>query len=542
MSAATSIVSADATAAGLIAAGPSVAAPTSRGTGGTPTKGKRRVRSTARDRQGLFSDVCGLLDQPLLWDFAASVPAQVEGGPRKLPTIFYPTFAGLVNIVGSASEATATLGDRHGPMWGWLCEQICRFQAIYRPDDEPFDLADLKATTPVTAQNWYDARRTWLAPYFADLDAMFERGAATIARDVGYCAPTSDGVSRARRHATVVGDGKVTREVHARYRVLTEKEESAASGLSKHTHVIDRVTGAVVRAADMASDAHLYTVGDGRVVIGFKQHRWSVRDDRPSSTVFLSVRRDLQRDEAAVAIDALGDICGKLPGVTHAVHDGAIRGTHIRQAAAMGVTMVAPVAAKRQARNGAARVEKRGRTGVISHLDARGVECIHTLDYVGGRVFEVEHDSHGAEVLQPVDDPKIAFSKPRRDGKRRQYLTFKLNCRRDPLDRGEVVSIPDLRFALTSTEGELNVAENIRAIPPGSENYDRIYGWRQTTENDNNQSDASKYLRRARSARPDYSHIYEILLAATQNGRARQTYLGTAPFERTEDPPEALAA
>ena len=107
-------------------------------------------------------------------------------------------------------------------------------------------------------------------------------------------------------------------------------------------------------------------------------HRWSVRDDRPSSTVFLSVRRDLVRDEAAVAIDALRDICNKLPGVTHAVHDGAMRGVHIREAAMMGVTMVAPVAAERRARDGAARVEKRGRAGVISHLDARGVECIHT--------------------------------------------------------------------------------------------------------------------------------------------------------------------
>ena len=154
----------------------------------------------------------------------------------------------------------------------------------------------------------------------------------------------------------------------------------------------------------------------------------------------------------------------------------------------------------------------------------------------------MEHDSRGGEVLQPVADPKIAFSKPRRDAKRRQYLTFKLTCRRDPLDRGEVVSIPDLRFPLTSTDGVLNVAENIRAIPPGTENYERIYGWRQTTENDNNQSDASKYLRRARSANPEHAHIYDILLAATQNGRARQLYRGTEPFERPDEPPEADAA
>jgi hypothetical protein len=38
------------------------------------------------------------------------------------------------------------------------------------------------------------------------------------------------------------------------------------------------------------------------------------------------------------------------------------------------------------------------------------------------------------------------------------------------------------------------VAENIRALPPGGPKYTAAFGWRQSIENDNNQSDKRKLV------------------------------------------------
>lgn len=59
-------------------------------------------------------------------------------------------------------------------------------------------------------------------------------------------------------------------------------------------------------------------------------------------------------------------------------------------------------------------------------------------------------------------------------------------------------------------------------MPPGGSTYKKTYGWRQTIENDNNQSDARKYLRRGRSYTAEHNLINEIGVAMVITGVAVQ--------------------
>ena len=82
----------------------------------------------------------------------------------------------------------------------------------------------------------------------------------------------------------------------------------------------------------------------------------------------------------------------------------------------------------------------------------------------------------------------------------------------------------------------LNVAENVRAVPPGGPGYQRCYGWRQTIENDNNQSDLRKFQARGRAKAAENALINEIGLAMVVNGVAlQQAEPGASPARFTRE-------
>ncbi len=276
-------------------------------------KGGRKANNTAKDRSGNFGRMKAVLDQPVLWEFAATIPPQSpEGGRRKFPEIGYVAMPSLAAGYGGFSTAEANLAEDE--TWEVFCKNVCKYQAIYRPDDEPFDLRALLAATPLTAQNYYDARAGWLKPHYPRLEAIFEEFAARAAKEVGYADPNSCGsYNDLTRERTMVGDGKVTREPGARYRVLLSEEENSELEITKKTHVVDRRATAdrgktvIVAAKDMEGDAHLYNTGNGPVV-GFKTVRVETRTDETNSTIILAVRRPKSKDEAACAVEAACDV------------------------------------------------------------------------------------------------------------------------------------------------------------------------------------------------------------------------------------------
>ena len=78
--------------------------------------------------------------------------------------------------------------------------------------------------------------------------------------------------------------------------------------------------------------------------------------------------------------------------------------------------------------------------------------------------------------------------------------------------------------ATYNTDDTLNRAENIRQIPPGDPDYERLYGRRSDAEAANRQIDDALYLRRARSVGAR-RQLFDLLAHAfVQNSLARHRH------------------
>lgn len=490
----------------------------------TPRKKKRKAVNRPADRPSHFRRLRGILDQATLWEFAATIPEQaLEGQRRKLPTICYVAMPALAANYRSFSAAESALAEPE--TWAPFCEMVCEFQAKYRPFDAPIGRAELLATRPLTAQNFYDARRTWLKPHIDGLGAIFERYAAEAALEVGHADPDGPGsCNHLTRSRTLAADGKVTREPHARYRALTKSEEQPKRNITTQTHVCDVRTGQVVSSQDMEGDAHLYMTGNGAIV-GYKTVRFVVRNDETNSSITLAVRRPPTKDEAACAVQAAQDIKKRLPGLLAITYDGALRGTHIRELARKSrLVTVAPIAAR--ANDKGTRVEKSGRVAIYPHAREDGTQCVHTFHHLAGQLHEQRIDGVGNRTLTPCDDPFIRFQDNKTD--HRMYLRWDVHCAAGKAPGSKPSKVGELAWTVTDDDSTFNVAENLRAIPPGSPRYADPHGWRQTIENDNHQSDSRKVQGRSRSARPEWNHLNELGWALMQNGVALQRHRNRA--------------
>jgi hypothetical protein len=509
---------------------------------------RRTVRNTNKDRPGTFTRMRGVLDQPVLWEFAAAIPEQsAEGRRRKFPAIVYVAMASLAAVFGSFSAAESNLAEFE--VWDIFCRYLCRYQAIYRPYDEPFDLEALLASTPLTAQNYYDARSSWLKPHYPGLQSIFEECAAQAAEEMSYADAHGKGSPNdLTRERTLAGDGKVTREPGSRYRALTQDEEDSARNIRVKTHVVDvrasaeRGKKVIVAAKDMEGDAHLYMTGAGPVV-GFKTVRLALRSDDTNSTITLCVRRPASKDEAACAVEAACDRKSRLPGILALVYDTAVRGTHIRSLARAGIVTIAPVTAAENPtgkHKSKERKEKNGKAGTYLHARPDGIACQHDLHYDGGQLYEQRVDAAGKKKLAALGDARVLVRDNATD--HRMYHEWDIYCGAGLPTGATAARVGKARWAITDDSTQFNVAENLRAYAPGGPGYQKYYGWRQTIENDNHQSDARKVQRRGRSSRPDWNHINEMGWAIMNNGVALQRLRERRQAAQNSAPGEALAA
>lgn len=490
---------------------------------GRKRKKKRTVVNRQKHRPGQFLKLRGVLDQPTLWEHAATIaPKSCEGAPRKLPEIAYLLMPSLSAIWGSFSKAETALNEPE--VWEIFCKLLCEMQNRYRPQDEAFNLERLLATTPLTAQDFFDARRSWLTHCLESLEITFAKHAAEAARELGYADPDGPGsCNNLTRTRTIAGDGKVTREPGSRYATLTKFEENLSVGITAKTHVVDKTTGEIIDAADMEGDAHLYITGGGPVV-GFKTVRLSLRNDETNSTVIVAVKRPATKDEAGCAVDAALDVKRRLPAVLGLTYDTAIRGTHIRRLAREGgLVTTAPIAAKSVDKTTKKRREKTGYVASVPHLRPdNGLPCEHQFHHEAGRLHELKLDSRGKKTLVACADPTVRIRHNK--DTHRMYLEWEVLCDAGLTAGSKPAVVDRLTWSITDDGSDFNVAENLRALPPGSDRYAKVHGWRQTVENDNNQSDTAKSLRRGRSSRPEWNHLNEIGWAIVQNGVAIQRH------------------
>lgn len=260
----------------------------------------------------------------------------------------------------------------------------------------------------------------------------------------------------------------------------------------------------------MEGDTHLYLTGSGPVV-GFKTVRLAVRNDRTNSTIVLAVRQPDSKDEAACAVQAAIDVHRRLPGLL-ALSDTALRGTHICELARKArLTTVAPVAAASNTK-----LEHQGRRAPREEDPRRegrppAARRLHMRAYLlraWGPALRGDHRLPRQAPARALRRPTVRF----RDNKtgHRLYLAWDITCSAGQPRGATPLKIKELSWTVTDDTSTFNVAENLRAFPPGSERYDEAHGWRQSIENDNHQSDARKTLRRGRSSLPEWNHLNEL--------------------------------
>jgi hypothetical protein len=296
----------------------------------------------------------------------------------------------------------------------------------------------------------------------------------------------------------------------------------------------------------MAGSASIYKDGAGRVTIGHKVVRIAVRDNvHSNSSIILDVASGSERDEAKLAVGMLLGLKAELPGALGVVYDTALRGTHIRSLATGGLITVCPVTAKQNQGRGshsAKRVEKQGPAGNRAHALPDGTVCVHEFLHRGGQILENNLDSAGQVQLVNLGDPTIEI----RRGKKhhRVYARYDITCRRHQTADNAVYTFQG-RWNITEEHADtkaFNVAENVRVVPPRGETYLRTYGWRQTIENENNQSDRRKFLGRGRSMDPLNHLINEIGISMVTTGIAVQQARQRADGAAHQAPPRLAAA
>lgn len=434
---------------------------------------------------------------------------------------------------------------------------MCRYQGKYAPDDEPFDEKDLVATSPTTAQNFRDARDKWLKPHWDKLRGIFTDEAARVARQLGYCDPDGKGsINDLVRERMLVGDGKVTREYGAAYRPLTDEERATDPKYGKMSHVVDKRTGKILPVGEMGGSANLYKDGAGRIVLGFKNVRISVRDNvHSNSAVILDVAADSNKNEAELAVSMISDAARRLPGILGVVYDTALQGTHINTLARQGLVTVAPITAKENSgkgRNSSKRVEKTGPLAPQDHRLVDGSICTHQFTHNGGQVCEQKTNAAGAKTSHSLGDPHLEL-RPDKTAVR-LYAAFTVTCDRHTALTGQTYQF-QVRWNIAAKPDPghhgtpVNIAENVRAIPPRGPKYKACYGWRETIENENHQSDLHKYQSRGRAKTARNMLINEIGFAMVVNGvalkqaQARRATTGQAQhMSGTAAPPGLPAA
>jgi hypothetical protein len=467
---------------------------------------------------------------PTLWELAAQVPPKRLGAPRKLPVVLYCAMLGLSSVWSSFRDAEGQMkgrGHRGRLFWGHVCRMAVEYQRVHRPDDEPFDLEALLATSPLTAQNFFDARRSWLAPFMAELEAIFENVNVAVATEIGYADPNGEGsINNLIRERVATLDGKVVTEVGSRYAMLsnekvakTNKGRPARQRITCDSHVVDRTTGEITPVTDMIGE-NLYHTGDG-LKIGHKFIASSIRDDSPNSSVVMTLRVQRTAKEAEEMTDAAIDIKRCLPGLLGVITDAALRGQHNYRLMRAGLIPVNPIAAE-SVSDDEVRTEKSGLYEVLTHDHPNGYVCRHEIHYYAGGLAEWRPDENGNRTLVDFGTPHVRERKDK--GGSRMYAEFRIFCYDGVDERQPASDLGVLRVNVTTkpTGGRnaLNIPENIRLVPYTRDTYKRVYGWRNNAENDNRQRDHRKHLARARSRGAERQHWNEMGAAMVQNGIA----------------------
>jgi hypothetical protein len=262
---------------------------------------------------------------------------------------------------------------------------------------------------------------------------------------------------------------------------------------------VDRTTGEI-RPARTEPDAALHFQGDGETAWGTKFVLVAARSEAVHGRIILDVAWvPAHGGEARTAMDCFERLAPLVPGAQGVIYDTALRGVHhqrlLRELGLVPVNRVtaAKAGVQQPRRRDGRRVEKSVRLETKTSRLSDGTQRTIELYARGGAVGIGELTDRGELTFTPLRRVRTHRNRDRA-GTFRWYNDYRL-----PDHLGAGIVTVRLHTNASDSARKLNRTENVRVIPPGDDDFDRLYARRNDAESINRNLDDTLWLGRAHS-------------------------------------------
>lgn len=468
---------------------------------------------TASTAVSTFERVEAIFTNPALFELAELVPEQdfSRGGRRRdYPAFMWLAFDALLSVYGSARAVEAELA--HPVVWDFVRAMV-RERYPKEPDR-------WLPETPMRRHHYTYGRNRYLTDP-AILDALADRHrhlACDQARELGLMDANGGG---SWTHPDL------TRMLHADGKVVTP--------LFKHRPGdtrVDKTTGEILPRR-IETDGHLHFQGDGETAWGIKYVLVAARSEHVHGRVILDVAWVPKAGgEAATAMESITRLAPLLPGAQGVIYDTALRGVHhqrlLRDLGLVPVNRVtaAKAAVKKPRRTGGKKIAKSAYIEAKTITTPSGSEQIQ-LYARDGAIGIGELTDTGDLTFTPLPRVRTHRSKDK-SGKYRWYNDYRL-----PDTYGGGTVTVRLHGNAEDAARKLNRTENVRPIPPGDPDFERLYPRRNDAESINRALDDSLWLRRAHSQGQARQQLNLLGYALMVNGLALHQHRRRQPTALT---------
>ena len=434
-----------------------------------------------RRRRGGVSSlerVEALLANRAVYELAELVPEQAETGgrPRDYPTYMWVLYEALISVYGSARRVEAELA--HPIVWN-LIRTTIRKRFPRQPDLH-------LPVRPMRRHHYLYARNRYLTdPAVLTALADTHRAlAADQARSLGLLDPSGAG---SWTHPDL------SRMVHADGKVVTPLFKAKPDDRR-----VDRQTGEILPTR-FEPDAALHFEGDGNAAWGTKFVLVAARTPDVHGRIILDVEWvPTPGGEARTAVDCFTRLAPHMPGAQGVIYDTALRGVHhqhiLRELGLLPVNRVtaAKAGAKKPRRNDR-RVEKNVHIEDKTVTLANGTTRTVRLYASGGALGIAELDDTGTQHFVPISRIRTHRNRDK-NGRYRWYNDYQL-----PASYDDQLITVRLHGNDEDQARKLNRTENLRPIPPGDPDFERLFPRRNDAESINRHLDDTMWLGRAHS-------------------------------------------
>jgi hypothetical protein len=445
-----------------------------------------------------------------VYELAKCIPDREPGDagrPREFPTYMPFIFEGLVSVYGSARKVEAELAHRY--VW----KMVRRLVKKVFPNNPEMHLPAYR----YRRFHYAYFRNTYMTdPVILErIQETHRRLAAEQARELGLMDPDGEGsFTHPSLDRLCYADGKVVAPLY-----------KAKPGDTR----VDRETGEI-KPVRFEADADLHFQGDGEMAYGVKFLMTAMRTSDVHGRIILDAQHVTGKGgEATTALKSFHAIAPHAPGLQGAIYDTALRGVHHAEMMRdLGWLSINRVQAQSVATNKGKAVQRVEKAVHVEDKIVNGKTV--RLFAQGGGICIAELTDTGEQNLVPLKRTKTV-RRENKDGTFRWHNEYEMPT-------GEKITVR-LVTSDEDRERKLNRSENVRQLPPGSDDFKRIYRRRNDIESINRALDDSMFLGRAHSKGAVRQLVNLIGYALMVNGLAVHLHRKRRSVEDLETKPDA---